>query len=238
MTASTPAAPIAGHHRLVSPTSSPEVPSVPYRPRRAVADLEPIDDFDPDRAEAPSFRPGPFAASLPRAQWTAPLGPPVVQDLAASGWDTSSAGAHMVVRELDRLVSADARWTYVNSIPGRKHGSAIDHLVVGPSGVFTVNAGLPHNFQGWLGGAVRTGISEAQRATRLLTSATRISVRVRGLIVLVSGSQKPVKQRANTVEIVNHVALVTFLLSQPEYLDASTRARILGHARLGSTWTD
>lgn len=46
----------------------------------------------------------------------------------------------MVAAELDRLRDEDARWQVVHSIPIGDNDADIDHLVVGPGGVFTLNS--------------------------------------------------------------------------------------------------
>lgn len=108
--------------------------------------------------------------------------------------------------------------------------------MVGPGGVFTINAGRPSSARGLLGG-VHLGRNEAQRAVRLLTAATRISIRVQALVVPLDAGSGRLRQPANGVRIVPRTELVGFLRSQPPYLDGETRGRIIGLARLGSTWT-
>jgi hypothetical protein len=207
-----------------------------YRPRRALVEVaDPIDDADLDRVEVPAFESAASAASIPRTRWTAPVGPPVVEDLASSQRQPGVINAALVARELDRLRAADGRWVFLNSIPGGKKGAGIDHLVIGPGGVFTVNAGRHTNGRAWTGGDIRAGRYEAQRAAQLLTAATRISIRVRGLVVPVGVKKDVLKQPSNIVQIVNHSVLVDYLRSQPPYLDGATRTRITGYARLSST---
>jgi hypothetical protein len=218
-------------------TCTPEASATEYRPRRALIEVvDPIDEAELDPVPAPAFQPAPSAGAIPSTLWAAPVGPPVVEDLAAVLWQPAALGATIVAKELDRLKAADGRWTYLNSIPGGKKGSEIDHLVIGPGGVFTVNAGRHSDARVRTGGEIRIGRQEAQRVAQLLTSATRICIRVRGLIVPVSTGTDVVKQHSNIVEIVSHSALVDYLRSQPTYLDGATRARITGYARLSSTW--
>jgi hypothetical protein len=143
----------------------------------------------------------------------------------------------MVARELDRLKTTDRRWVCLNSIPGGRKGTAIDHLVIGPGGVFTINAGRHSGGRAWTGGDIRAGRYQTQRVAGILTAATRICVRVQGLIVPVGANKDVVKQPSNIVQIVNHSALVDYLRSQPHYLDGATLTRITGYARLSSTWS-
>ncbi|MGC3992624.1 MAG: nuclease-related domain-containing protein [Propionicimonas sp.] len=139
--------------------------------------------------------------------------------------------------ELDRLRTADGRWICLTAIPGAGRGVQIDHLVIGPGGVFTINAGRHAGSRTWTGSDIRVGRDEAQRAAQALTMATRICVRVQGLVVPVDAKKDATRQPSNIVKIVNHTALVDYLRSQPPYLDGATRTRIAGFARLSSTWS-
>jgi len=195
---------------------------------------EPSNAAGPDRIESPGFRPGPGAGLVPIDQWASPVGPPAVKDLALSTGGATGGGP--VARQLDQLKAHDTRWVYLSGVPGGKKGCEIGHLVIGPGGVFTINARHHQDAKGWIGGDIRIGGYEAQRAARLLTSATRISIRVRGLLVPVAAARNAPKHQPSGVEIVNHEALVAFLRSQPPYLDGRTIARVLGYARLSSTW--
>ena len=216
---------------LVALRSSGPESSTLYKPRRAMVELpEPSDAVALDRIESPGFRPAAGAGPAPIDQWASPVGPPTVEDLGLL------RGGGPVARELNQLRAADTRWVYLSGIPGGKNGSEIGHLVIGPGGIFTINARHYQDARAWMGGDIRIGGYEAQRTARLLTSATRISIRVRGLLVPVDAARNTPKHQPAGVEIVNHSALVGFLRSQPPYLDGTTIARVLGYARLSSTW--
>ena len=76
-----------------------------YRPRRVLIKVaDPIDDPGPARVGVPAFEPSGSAASVPRTQWIAPVGPPVVADLASSPRRAGAISGAMVARELDRLL--------------------------------------------------------------------------------------------------------------------------------------
>lgn len=218
--------------------SSGEAAATEYRPRRALIEVaDPIDDAGTDQVEVPAFEPGGSAVPVPRTQWIAPVGAPVAEDLASSPRQAGAINGAVVARELDRLKTTDSRWVCLNSIPGGRKGTAIDHLVIGPGGVFTINAGRHPGGRAWTGGDIRAGRYQTQRVAELLTAATRICVRVQCLIVPVGAKKDVVKQPSNIVHIVNHSALVDYLRSQPPYLDGATLTRITGYARLSSTWS-
>lgn len=218
--------------------SSRQEKAAEYRPRRAMVEsTDPVELADPEPAPAPEFQPSASAGVIPYFEWTAPGGPPVVADLASSQRHPDGVSGRLVAGELDRLIAADSRWVCLNSVPGGKKGVEIDHLLIGPGGVFTVNAGRHTPGRVWTGGDIRVGRDEAQRVAQLLTTATRICIRVRGLVVPVNLKKGVVKQPSNIVQIVNHSSLVDYLRSQPPYLDGAARSRISGHARLSSTWS-
>jgi hypothetical protein len=45
----------------------------------------------------------------------------------------------LVAGQLDKLMRRDPRWRCRHSIPVGSNGADIDHLVIGPGGVFTLN---------------------------------------------------------------------------------------------------
>ncbi|WP_461109557.1 nuclease-related domain-containing protein [Tessaracoccus terricola] len=59
---------------------------------------------------------------------------------AYSTWERGAIGEQLVAEELKGLVLKDYRWGFLNFIPVGDHGADIDHLVIGPGGVFTVNS--------------------------------------------------------------------------------------------------
>ncbi len=113
-----------------------------------------------------------IVAALEAGQQPAPPRPDFAGKRAYSGWEPEVHGEHTVAEELDDLVELDPRWACINSLPVGSNGSVIDHLVVGPGGVFTINTG---HFNG--------GRDEAERAGRLLSATARTAITVTGLIV-------------------------------------------------------
>ena len=52
-------------------------------------------------------------------------------------WRIGADGEEKVAARLAKLAKKDPRWTFLHAIPVGENGSDIDHLVVGPGGVFT-----------------------------------------------------------------------------------------------------
>lgn len=112
-------------------------------------------------------------------------------------WRIGAAGEEKVAAQLDKVVKKDPRWKFIHAIPVGTRGSDIDHLIVGPGGVFTANAKHYPNAKLWVGGDtfmvngnrqpyVRDARHEANRAA-LLSEACGFPVFVEGLIVPVNG---------------------------------------------------
>lgn len=175
----------------------------------------------------------------------------MVADLAQPGRRRSrpltSGRGSVLGTELDRLKASDSRWHYVSSIAATAQGFVIDHLVIGPGGVFSIHttrhrkarvrvSGDAVTVNGVRRPYVRHSRLQAQRASDLLSSATRIRIRVRGVVVPVGAADFSVKRQPQNVDVVDPQTLVDFLRSQPPYLDGDTIARIVGYARLSSTW--
>ncbi len=96
-------------------------------------------------------------------------------------WRIGADGEEKVAARLDKLAKKDPRWTFLHAIPVGESGSDIDHLVLGPGGVFTLNAKHHPGARIWIRGNgfrvngtqvpyVRNSRHEAQPASRLLVA--------------------------------------------------------------------
>src|SRR5690606_35171094 len=119
------------------------------------------------------------------------------------------------------------------AVPVGENGSDIDHLVIGPAGVFTLNTKRHPGANVWVGERailinghrtkyLRNSRFEASRAGRLLTEATGHGVDVHPVIVLVSIEHLTVKQMPADVRVLGRFQLLRWLRSQPHRLDVST----------------
>ena len=103
-------------------------------------------------------------------------------------WRMGEKGEELVANELARLPDG---WLVLHSIPVGDNGSDIDHLVIGPAGVFSINTKHHKNASIWVASNVfmvngqrqpylRNSRHEAARASRLLSVACAMPVKVRG----------------------------------------------------------
>ena len=156
-------------------------------------------------------------------------------------------GEEKVGAQLDRLAEKDSRWRFVHSIPVGENGSDIDHLVVGPGGVFTLNAkhhpgarihvyARAFYVNGHRQPYLRNSEFEARRAARLLTAACGLRVTVTGVVVPVNADDIVIKGQPAGCAVVNRMRLADWLRRLPETLPAPIIETIYMAARRLTTW--
>lgn len=162
----------------------------------------------------------------------------------ATSWEVGAAGERRVGSRLDRL---EARgWNVLHSIP-LKSGADIDHLVVGPGGVFTINtkhhpgARVTANgdfvrVSGQLNHYVRNSRHEASAAAKRLSSACRLPVGVAGVLAFVGVQSLTVKEPPADVLVVPGERLERVFLAAPQTLSPDMQQRIYAVARRGELW--
>jgi hypothetical protein len=162
-------------------------------------------------------------------------------------WRIGADGEEKVAARLTKLAKADPRWRFLHAIPVGERGSDIDHLVIGPGGVFSLNAKQHPGAKLWIAGNtflvngqrqpyIRNSRHEASRAARFLTAAAGVAVEATGVVVPVGAAEVVVKEPPRDVAVVNRARLVKWLTSQPEVLDPDVVDKLFGAARLSTTW--
>lgn len=153
---------------------------------------------------------------------------------------------HAVAHELAGLPDS---WR-VHSVHADSAGTTIDHVVVGPCGVFTVTTkNLPHASV-WVAGDaflvnrtnrpyIRNARCEARRAGQLLTALSGFPVPVIGVIALL-GAHKGFTQKSQPADGAVHVApwqnLVDWLLRHSTILTPERVDLVSDWARRAETW--
>ncbi|KAB2812544.1 NERD domain-containing protein [Pimelobacter simplex] len=162
-------------------------------------------------------------------------------------WRLGAVGEEQVAAQLAKVARNDARWRFLHAIPVGTRGSDIDHLVIGPGGVFTVNTKHHPGASIWVGGEtllvngtrqpyVRNARHEAERAGRLLSAACGFPVHVSGLVVPVNTDEVVVKSQPAGVAVVPRRRLAGWLTRHGEIHPPATVESIFAMARRSTTW--
>jgi hypothetical protein len=162
-------------------------------------------------------------------------------------WRVGAKGEERVGDRLEVLVRRDPRWRVLHSIGVGAQGSDIDHLVIGPGGVFTLNTKTHPRANIWLAGDVlmvngqkqpyvRNSRHEAQRVSRLLSLTSGVAIQARGVIVLVGDRELTIKSEPPDVAVRHRESIVRWLGRQPDKLDGVAIERLYAAARRADTW--
>ncbi|NVJ03098.1 NERD domain-containing protein [Myxococcus sp. AM009] len=159
-------------------------------------------------------------------------------------WRRGADGEELVGELLEQL--RPHGWHVEHDVRVGQRGANLDHLVIGPPGVFVLNTKAVRG-KVWVGGPVvmvghyRTDFvenldAEAQRVRRCLTEATgRSALWVQGLLVFVH-QQPVVKRSPRYVAVLHHSELVRGLLAQPAKLSPNEVEELVRAARREETW--
>ncbi|HEY8914270.1 nuclease-related domain-containing protein [Lacisediminihabitans sp.] len=148
---------------------------------------------------------------------------------AETPWYVGARGEIAVARALAGL---PAEWTVLHSVPVGRKESDIDHLLVSPAGVFTINTKHHSGKRIWVGGRgflvsgqkqpyVRNAESEAASVGRLIARHLPDATLVRSMIVLVDPGSVRIRKRPELVTVIDARHLVRWLVTQPVMLGPS-----------------
>ncbi|ARC56543.1 hypothetical protein AS850_05575 [Frondihabitans sp. 762G35] len=170
----------------------------------------------------------------------------------ASSWFAGAVGEIEVAQRLRALSAGGAgrgggSWRVVHSVPVGDRGADIDHVVIGPPGVFTINTKNHTGRKVWAGSRtflvdghrepyLQKSKHEATRAAKLLREALGREVPVRALIVVVGAASLTVKQQPDDVTILGAVQTVPFLRRQKAQLSVDDVREITRVALRPRTW--
>lgn len=138
-------------------------------------------------------------------------------------------------------------WHVINDVPAGDAGANVDHLVIGPAGVFTINT---KNLTGkvWVGPKsilynrrstdfLPRASAEARRASRLLSAAVERPVDVRGVLAIVCDDWT-VKQRPAEVYVDATRGVKDWMLRQPTVLRIQEVIELVAAASKPGTWAE
>ena len=110
----------------------------------------------------------------------------------ARSWFKGAIGEREVATALESL---GPDFTVLHAVPVGKHETDIDHLVIGPTGVFSINTKNHSGQDVWVGGRtlmvsgqrtrhMHSALTEGERATRLLSAAAGGPILVQPILVV------------------------------------------------------
>lgn len=169
-------------------------------------------------------------------------------------WRIGADGEEAVGDQLGKLARKNPRWHVLHAIPIGARGSDIDHLVVGPAGIVTINAKHHPNAKIWVGKDqlrvnghvepyIRNSRFEARRASRILSAAVGFKVAVDALVILfgvedITIKTEPGEKDGSTVHVKYRREAVRWLGKQPTRLTDDQVEAVFEQARRSTTWVE
>lgn len=161
-------------------------------------------------------------------------------------WRVGAEGEELIGKQLEKL--AKHGWVVIHDVPVGDRGANIDHVVVGPGGVFTVNSKYHWDKRVQASGDcvyvsgratkyVHVARHEAQRAMRLLSAAAGHQVGVTALLAIVSQHRVVKNQpRGGGVYVLGPRETRKYLEQLPAQLTPEQVSRLGLLARRSTTW--
>ncbi len=197
-------------------------------------------------------RPGQGIRRIARQRWDAdPLGN-LKDELGGiyteeRSYRIGADGEEVVGLELSALPLG---WHAIHSIPVGHRGADIDHAVIGPAGVFTVNTKHHPQANVWVHGKivrvnqkshpyVARSQSEATRASRLLSQSCGFFVPCIAILAMVGakgGIRVKTQPAGGSVVVMDYTRLLDWLLAQERTLSGAQVELIFDRARRSTTW--
>ncbi|MGN8244817.1 nuclease-related domain-containing protein [Cellulomonas soli] len=190
--------------------------------------------------------PGPRDAldALDEAAMRAWLGPDGAPELDADRRERMERGNPVGVR-LDRL--AEEGWQALHDVPLGRQGTVVEHLLVGPGGIFTICErrhpgqrvcveGRRIEVDGRPVPYLRDARLEAARVQGLLHASGVAAVTVRGMVVLQGELELSQEPRTQDAVAVSRQDVPAVFRQMPTRLDPDRVAAITAIARQRTTW--
>ncbi|GAA2143272.1 hypothetical protein GCM10009825_33390 [Arthrobacter humicola] len=145
------------------------------------------------------------------------------------------------------LAGLGPEWLVLHAVPVGSGWSDIDHVLVGPAGVFTLNTKNHADQSIWVAGQtlmvsgkkqrhLYNAAHEAARASKLLSTATGAAVEVTGVVVIVEPRRLTVREKPRQVMVLSERQLLGFLQRRHPVLNAEQVHGIAAAAMQPRTW--
>ncbi|TFD31781.1 NERD domain-containing protein [Cryobacterium sp. TMT1-19] len=138
-------------------------------------------------------------------------------------------------------------WTPFHALPIGKKGSDIDHIVIGPGGIFTINTKYHAGKIVWVAGRglmvsgqkqpyIRNAEYEAGWVTKLLRERMPLLPAAQPVLALVNPKSLTVKVQPEQVKVTTAAALRRWLVKRPVVLNAGDLAELAAVIDDPATW--
>lgn len=165
-------------------------------------------------------------------------------------WRVGANGEETVGARLEKLRGHG--WYVLHAVPVGERGSDIDHVLIGPGGVWTLNTKNHPGKSVWVGRHqvrvdghrqpyLRNSRFEAERASRLLTEACGFPVVARAALVFLTGTLIPdvtIKQQPDDVTILDRMDIPGVFKRAKRRLEAEQVETIYAMARRSTAWVE
>jgi hypothetical protein len=162
----------------------------------------------------------------------------------ARAWYRGALGERAVGHQ---LTAVGSNWHAIHGVPIGTKGSDIDHVVIGPSGVFCLNAKRHIGARVFAGGGsvkvngqptqyVRNSQHEAQRVSTLLSAAVGYDVEVTPMIVIVDARKVTHGKKEPVVPVMSLPRMTRWLRRRRATLSPQQVVELSHAASRLSTW--
>lgn len=163
---------------------------------------------------------------------------------SGTAWYLGAQGEIAVGRMLDQLPDD---WTVFHALPVGSREADIDHLVIGPGGVFTINTKHHRGKPVWVANRTLTVSGhrqphipnaeyEAARVTKLVHQRLGLDGRVRPIVAIHGAASIVVRKRPDLVAVLDARRLRRWLLQRPVVLGPDDIARVVRRVDDPQTW--
>jgi hypothetical protein len=159
-------------------------------------------------------------------------------------WYKGALGEIAVGQILDGL---GPEWIVLHAVPVGAGASDIDHVLIGPAGVFTLNTKNHAGQSVWVAGRtlmvsgkkqrhLYNASYEATRAAKLLSRGVNATVAVTGVVVVLAPKSMTVRERPSDVVVVTDRQLLRWLGDRPKVLTPGQISALTAAAIRPRTW--
>ena len=167
---------------------------------------------------------------------------PLAADSVA--WYLGAQGEIEVGKILGRL---PPEWRVFHALPIGKAGADIDHLVIGPGGIFTINTKHHRGKKIWIAERsmmvngqkqpyLRNSKFEATRVTKMLRERMPQLPLAQAVIALVSPGSITIKKKPDAVNVLDANYLRRWLLKRPAVLEETDLVELAAIVDAPETW--